>query len=440
MKTLNSEGSNPSIGPWILACDYCCWSSSDIGIDFNKPAYFNEQLAKILDDRARSKHIKGSDEGNKEAALLDDRPEALFAAVKKFTSSQISSASLTNPLMTPGGSYNYDSPSSLARIMSLYTGQGSYGKKNTSKSAPMRGSSDASEGLRVVDPVADTDAVRKLREQGFLGTSSIEQRSAQRYSPRFVEDVLPMPTRLITKRSKRCRTCRHILVKPEANPKSIRYRIRLIAIEKIPTMSLKPLQSTSSTTSSPAARPPADVDLASLPPLRPTQFLLILKNPLFDPVKITLATPTHTPGHFNHKVTILCPQFDIGANTDAWTEALVPSEADTKPSSKTLGTMSTKDAKGDNDGSRIAEAGKVWDKGRNWTTVVVEVVCAAIDEDFQGQEDEDVLEIPIFVRMEFEVEIEKEVVGGEAKGGGKEKRELAYWTVLGVGKVARVRK
>ena len=340
--------------------------------------------------------------------------------------------------MTPGGSYNYDSPSSLARIMSLYTGQGSYGKKSTSKSAPMRGSADASEGLRVVDPKTDLDTLRRLREQGFAGTTSIEQRSSQRYPPHFVDDLLPVPTRLVTKRSKRCRTCRHILVKPEAKVTSTRYRIRLIAVNYIPSMSLQPLQLPPSVTASPAGHPPPILEINALPPLKACQFLLTLKNPLFDPVKVTLATPTYTPGPFGHKVTILCPQFEIGANIDVWEEALGSRGTDGRRSSTMLSSGNLSTTKGEHEGARVAEAGKVWEMGRNRVTVVVEVTCAAIDGVSQGEEDADVLEIPVFVRMEYETDAEKDSAGGAGKEGGREKRELAYWTVIGVGRVAKL--
>ena len=437
INTLDSEG-NAVAGPWILACDYCRWSTLDIDMQFNKPAYLNDQIAKFLDEKARSKQEAQDVHGKQEVAVTDDRPDAAFGALKKFASSQIASASSTNPLMTPGGSYNYDSPSSLARIMSLYTGQGSYGKKNTSKSAPMRGSADASEGLRVMDSSANMNAVQKLRERGFAGTTSIEQRCAQRHPSHFVDDLLPVPTRLVTKRSKRCRTCRHILVKPEAKVTSIRYRIRLIAVNYIPTMCLNILQASFSATASPAANPPSTVESNALPPFKATQFLLTLKNPLFDPVNVTLATPTHTPGSFNHKVTILCPQFDIGANTDAWDEALTASENDTKRSSKFLGSSNIDNAKTENEGTKVAEAGKVWEKGRNWATVVVEVTCAAVDAEKHGQEDDDLLEIPVFVRVDYEADTEKDVGSGEEKVG-REKRELAYWTVIGAGRVARQR-
>lgn len=87
----------------------------------------------------------------------------------------------------------------------------------------------------------------------------------------------------------------------------------------------------------------------------------------------------------------------------------------------------------------MAEAGKVWEKGRNWTSVVVEVGIVDVHADDAdvgkewGDEDEDVLEIPVFVRVEWEAEVEEK--GTE---GGKEKRELAYWVVIGVGRIGRV--
>lgn len=90
---------------------------------------------------------------------------------------------------------------------------------------------------------------------------------------------------------------------------------------------------------------------------------------------------------------------------------------------------------------KVAEAGKVWEKGRNWTTVVVEVVCQDVNVEEAG-EGEDVLEIPVFLRMEWEgdtMEREEEGVGGSLKGEERrEKRELAFWVVVGVGKVGRL--
>ena len=327
-----------------------------------------------------------------------------------------------NPLMSPTGDINYNSPSSLQRIMALYTNQIPYGKTSKTKPSVMRESVDASEGLLQIDSNADMEAIERLQKQGFGCTTNAEQRSEQVHGARFLSDLKPVPTLLRTKRSRRCRTCRHILVKPDQKVTSTRYRIKLVALDHVPSMTLKPL----------AAPSAPNYDFTALPPSRPLQLLLTLKNPMFDAVKVTLATPAQTSGRFASRVTILCPQFEIGKNTDVWDEAL----GDSKRSSRLMGKAARPEESTE---GKVAEAGKIWEKGRNWTTVVLEVVCARIEvSDEELEEDEDVLEIPLFVRLEYEAD-----TSGEAGGSGagekekKEKRELAYWTVLGVGKIAR---
>ena len=358
-------------------------------------------------------------------SMLDQDPELAFGSVRSFYSSQLSASNPADPLLTPSGGFNYSSPSSLARIMSLYTGR-SFGKKGTGTTRLMRESADVSEGLNVTDLTCDDEAIRRLRVEGWTGTASVAQQAAQRHPPMFADDLRPMGPLLRTKRSKRCRACRHLLVRPEQKVQSTRFRIRLVALNYIPTMSLKPLQP------SPSTGLPC-IDLKAIPPLRPSQFLLTLKNPLFDVVKITLATPVQTPGRHSHKVTVLCPDFDIGSNVDQWDEAL--GDEKSRRSSKLYNTSKVEYAGGDS--GRVAEAGKVWDKGRNWTTVVVEVVCANIAEGEDLAEDEDVLEIPMFVRMEWEADLEREGKD-EARNEKKEKRELAYWVAVGVGRVGKL--
>ena len=99
-----------------------------------------------------------------------------------------------------------------------------------------------------------------------------------------------------------------------------------------------------------------------------------------------------------------------------------------------------------------AEAGKIWERGRNWVSTVVEVVPASLRLDTLGlmkkgdegvgtgplKADEDVLEIPMFVRVEWEADAANVDVG-TAPGRDKEareKRELAYWCVLGIGRIS----
>ncbi|MCJ1481489.1 hypothetical protein MMC06_001648 [Schaereria dolodes] len=422
------EGCGTTAGPWILACEHCDWTSLDIDIQFEKPNNIYGQLAKLRQSQTSqmlSSRLNGKGE-QVEDRLVQDL-DARFGSLKSFYSSQLQRSSSSNPLMTPSGEISHSSPSSLARIMSLYTGLGSYGKKATDKSDIMRESVDPAEGLRVIDTPSEEAVIRKLRDEAWAATTSVSQQGEQPYYPRFLGDVKPVATLLCTKRSKRCRTCRHILVKPEAKVQSTRFRIKLVAANYVPSVVIRPLE----------ISPPTSVPntaLSVLPSMKASQFLLTLKNPMFDPVRITLATPSLTPGRFKSKVTILCPQFEIGANTDLFDEALSGGDG------KSRGTKSSK-TKGETAGNegKVAEAGKVWDKGRNWTTIVVEVVCAAIDvEDEDLEEDEDVLELPVFVRVEYEADAAGDDGGVSAEKDKREKRELAYWCVLGVGKIARL--
>ena len=413
--------------PWILSCGYCNWSSLDIGWQFETNKNLHQQIAKFKNNGGPPSETEPPPPSG---SAVDDDPDAAFSSIRSFYSTQLTASNPADPLLTPSGSYNYSSPSSLARIMSLYTGR-SFGKKDTGKASVMRESGNVSEGLNISDPTSDDKAIRKLRTEGWTGTTSVAQRAEQPRLPLFADDLRPMGPLLYTKRSKRCRACRHLLVRPEQKVQSTRYRIRLVALNYIPTMSLKPLHP------SPSSGHPL-IDFKALSPLRPIQFLLTLRNPLFDTVKITLATPVQTPGRYSHRVTVLCPEFDIGSNIDQWDEAL--GDERSRRSSKLFSSSKVEYAGGE--GGRVAEAGKVWEKGRNWTSVVVEVVCANIAEqspDDELEEDEDVLEIPIFVRMEWEADLEREGKDDEGRSGEKrEKRELAYWTVVGVGRVGKL--
>ncbi|KAE8451971.1 hypothetical protein EG329_002135 [Mollisiaceae sp. DMI_Dod_QoI] len=445
-------------GPFVLNCGYCSWSSKEIGIQFEKPNGIFGQLAKIKnggepiltakerrkDREERKRDFSSPPEIREETPEIELPREPLdpnekldaesqFSNLKAFYQSQLAEASPVSALGFTGD-YGYGSPGALSRIMGLYTGSTAFDKKIKNKSGTMREAQDALEGLQLA--ASDEEALTKLHTQGWHSTSSAAQRAEfPNTDAQFITDLRPVAYLLRTKRSKRCRTCRHILSKPESKVQTTRFRIRLVALNYIPSISLKPLQPSSSASS-------------LLQPMRPVQFLLTFKNPLFDSVKVTLATPAKTPGRFASKVTVLCPQFEVGANTDAWEEAL-------REGGNRNSTGEKRRTKAEaSEGQHQAEAGKVWEKGRNWVSVVVEVVPASLQvggpeflkseelrsDDGPVREDEDVCEIPVFVRVEWEADPahdEGSGLGGSKEKDVKEKRELAYWCVLGVGKIAR---
>ncbi|KAJ5577607.1 uncharacterized protein N7459_006571 [Penicillium hispanicum] len=478
----NVTGNGNQQGPWVLSCGYCLWTTLDIGIKFDKPTNIRSQLQKMTDVTAqpgfdtRSRQASrtfgdlksplstfasideqsNTREDDEQSSTTKDEAanttplnaEAQFAALKSFYRTQISetSSSASDPL---GSELGFSSPGALNRLMSLYASSsrlsGLYGgnKKPKSKPPVMREALTASEGLRLAPESGETAVIERLASPdcGWDGVASLDQRAEQSPDVRFVDDLLPLPVLLRTKRAKRCKSCKHILVKPETKPQSTRFRIRLIALSYIPLPTLRPLALPASS----AVAAPAP-DLTSLPPLRPIHVLLTLKNHMFDPVRITLATPSVTPGRVASKVTVLCPQFDIGANSDVWDEALQGASAPVTSDPRLPGLRGAE---------KVPEAGKVWDKGRNWTTVVLEVVPGTLpgsqaeggdqatrEERAAGaaQPDEDVLEIPVFVHMEWDAEaqLEQQNVGKASKPDDLVARELAYWMVLGVGRIQAV--
>lgn len=438
------------------------WTTLDIGIKFDKPTNIRAQLTSLTNGQSRSPpEVKSplsnltspddvttpasQDEMLAGAAFSEEKPatvdpESRFSALKSFYRNQITetSASPTDPLIGPELGGFYSSPSALNRIMSLYTAgignlHGTGSKKPKSKPPVMREALTAAEGLHIPDPNTEQSIIQKMASPdcGWDGLASVEQKVSQPPSTRFVDELRPLPVLLRTKRSKRCKACKHILVKPEFKPQSTRFRIRLIALSYIPLTTMRPLPPF------PATSPP--VNLNALEPRRPVQLLITLKNHMFDPIRVTLATPSVTPGRVASRVTMLCPQFEVGANSDVWDEALASSGAQ-DPRSSRSGL------------DKVAEAGKIWDRGRNWTTVAMEVVPGSLpglatggggeDDGIGIEDDEDVLEIPVFVRVEWETEggTEELAIRPDTRRQQEAemvKRELAYWMVLGIGRIKR---
>lgn len=420
----------PPSGPWILACSYCNWNSSEIGVKFDKPQGIFAQLSRLRHGEDHTKHASSGDISPKKFDAAPETNKARFAAMKNFYNAQ-NNTNPTSSGLAGIGDYGFNSPGALSRIMNLYSGNNvGGGLKTKPKSNVMRDADSANEGFRLCN-LDESAAVSKLRRDGWDGTVTGDQAKSQvEEGARFADELWPMPYLLRTKRSKRCPACRHIISKPESKVGNTRWRMRLIANNNIPSVAIKPLNHPG----------------LLLEPLRPVQYLLTFKNPIFEEIKVTLATPATTPGRFASKVTVLCPQFTIDANTDTdmyLDDVLKDGEKGGRQRRGTEGTM------------HQAEAGKIWERGRNWVSIVVEVVPASLrieeppallrkegdpEPDLSPlKEDEDVLEIPMFVRLEWEGDVSQDQVGTTAgkEKDTREKRELAYWCAIGIGRISQ---
>ncbi|GAP88477.1 putative dynactin p62 family protein [Rosellinia necatrix] len=448
---LSADNAAPSPtyqNPWVLTCSYCYWNSSEIGVKFDKPQGIFGQLQKLRYGEEQSKHVVSGDTSPIKLDAVPETDKARFAALKSFYGSQTVSANPSAGLAGLGD-YGLNSPGALTRIMSIYSGSNISGLKQKNKPAVMREADSAKEGFRPSD-LDESAAISRLRRDGWDGTATGDQVRAQvEEGAQFASQLWPIPYLLRTKRSKRCPACRHIISKPESKVTNTRWRMRLVANNYIPSIFIRPLHhhhhhqaaATTTTTTTAAAgsgRP--------LTPAQPAQFILTFRNPLFDSVKVTLAAPATTPGRFASRVTVLCPEFQIDANPDNdmyLDDVLRDGDAD-RDRQRQRG-----------ESIHQAEAGKVWERGRNWVSIVVEVVPASLrpgpppalfrregdPEPDLGplREDEDVLEIPMFVRLEWESEATQDQVGAAAsrEKDVREKRELAYWCALGIGRISQ---
>lgn len=432
------------------------WTTLDIGITFKKPTNIRGQLDRVANGGKPKQPSKAdSADPSRKSSLarepfspndvsadtnpLEEEGDsanldtiARFNALRSFYKDQITASSTDQG----GLSSSYldlasSSPASLSRLIDRYSNIGKPStKKSRQKPHIMREALSRREGLQVSSnshPLSHTDYIEtpSPSQLAFQHPSDLGNPSAT-----SVSELRPMPTLLRTKRSKRCAECKHILVKPEFKPTSTRYRIKLIALTYIPFITLRPLPVTG------GLHPPGTDGTSDmvLDPGKPSQWIVTLRNPLFDNVNVTLASPSVTPGRHGHKITILCPQFEIGKNGDVWDDAI------NNPLNKSIANKETTSS-----GEQIA--GKLYDQGRNWISVVIEIVPALIVREVGRvmEEDEDVIEVPIRVRLEWTV---SEEGGDEAEKKKSEKaleeageqddgrRELAYWMVLGVGRVA----
>ena len=295
----------------------------------------------------------------------------------------------------------------------------------------MREAVNESEGLYTISTkdeheTTDDDLIGQMAKAGWSGiTNSTQRLHQQNHQPHLTRDVLPIPTVLRSHRAKRCRTCKHNLVRPSnirlasssSSSSSNRYRIRTVASSYIPRLRVVPLVNPppptpstpltfSTSTSSPNVPISATTPISPQPPLlspgKPTHYLLTFSNPLYNPVRVTLATPRLTLGATASRVTILCPSFELPANRDIWTNSAT-SISSTVSLSRKQGLVP---AGRDHDpAAQAPEAGKVWSTKKNATTVVLEIVPGVVDEaEAEAAGSGNVLQISLFVRLEYDVQ------------------------------------
>jgi len=125
-----------------------------------------------------------------------------------------------------------------SRYSSLLSGKGSFKARQSSRSLysrirpPSREANEKPLEYTQTKSLEDEAMlVERLQTMTTLeDTTTMLQRTKQPSRPRWESELWPISMQLRAKRSKRCRACRHILVKPENKPTSTRFRIKMLAL------------------------------------------------------------------------------------------------------------------------------------------------------------------------------------------------------------------
>ncbi|MBW0517710.1 hypothetical protein O181_057425 [Austropuccinia psidii MF-1] len=376
-----------SIGepPYFLYCTFCRWDSKEVGISFEKPTFLAQQLQQaessppeLLEFERLKEHFElflksqnalspspstqphragGGPSTSSSAqlaaslALSKEVPNltkygtqlGLSSSAFKIRSHHSLLGSSTSMLPTnlnPDGTWRED----LAPYQALFP----YGPKKQA-SAPESEQNQTRLRGNHFDPVRRDDLTVEemvpLEKRWNEVWENVER----------VNDLKPVRVPLRSKRTKRCPTCEHILIKPEQKAQSIRFKIKLIASNYLPLIDLqrkrlatpsKYLVADRLTSGVSAARKSAAASRAGtsvgnnpllgrsgevpdevIRPDREYQFELTFVNPLYEPINVRLSIPPPKPISSNldgvapqlpYTVRLLASEFTIAAFAEVW--------------------------------------------------------------------------------------------------------------------------
>ncbi|KAF0367595.1 dynactin p62 [Gigaspora margarita] len=264
----NSSTSTTSGAPYYLSCGVCRWDSQEIGMTFEKATGLALQLQKTEDERPDVKEFDH----------LKDHFEKHL---------RLSAPSTTLP-------------SSLLSIPGISSFSNRYGGGGFTH--PQQKSDDVAKYNNTIKIENDDNLVHDLVQLKDVNqittlTQRMNQLSDQPYK---VERLQPQRIHLRTKRVKRCRSCRHILIKPEQKAQATRFKIKLVALNHIPKLTI-----------------------TSLPKLflnQSTEIILKFSNPLYEEIIVDLALKkdetTETTEYA--KIKLLAPHFNITPYNEVW--------------------------------------------------------------------------------------------------------------------------
>ncbi|KAI0248601.1 dynactin p62 family-domain-containing protein [Lactifluus subvellereus] len=273
--------------PFYLYCNYCRWDSAEVDITFEKPTGLAAQLQKFEDSAPDSLEFERLKE-HFEPFLRASSSSGLTG----HSHAAHSHTSHVNPITAAASSALARDIPGVGKYTPAPRGRRDKGTRDEIAEYRSR------VGVAGTKDAANVDFIRRLEE--VTQVAALNQRWANSWTTTLrSSDLKPLRIPLHSKKTKRCPTCRHILIKPEQKPQSVRFKIKLVAANYLPAMAVSFPPSQDPARQRAAGSRQADVEDSSgasgLHAGGTYPFQLALTNPLYDPIQVRLAVQRPVP-------------------------------------------------------------------------------------------------------------------------------------------------
>ncbi|KAK9694202.1 hypothetical protein K7432_013528 [Basidiobolus ranarum] len=333
---------------YYLHCGVCRWSSKEIEMTFERPTGLAMQLQKTEDEQPDVQEFDN----------LKQHFERFFRA--------------NNPPSLPPSLLSIPGVSGFTKTsMLLHTQQ----QQQQQEVTPYKSDvvvADDKDLIEELINMTDSSEITTLEQR-------LKQLNTQSYR---TTGLYPQRIHLRTKRSKRCKSCRHILIKPDQKAQATRFKIKFTAMLYVPIINI--------------------VNQPYLEIGKPTQVILKFTNPLEQEMEIILATSQVTKDN-QAQISVLAPQFKVYPYADML-------EFDEEERRRRLVSETNNSTIG------------IHERKLNTTSIIIEVVPQAEVKNFM---------FPMLVTYSYTLKSDSE--DGESETLTKKK--YSFWTIIGLGSV-----
>jgi dynactin 4 len=309
--------------PFFLYCSFCRWDSAEVDITFEKPTglagesrphvYILVSHQLCLSIAAQLQKFEDSAPESLEFERLKEHFEPFLRASSSSASlSSHSHAAHSHPPVSP---IKAAASSALARDIpgvAKYTpaprGRRDKGARDDISEYRSRVEVGGTKDGANVDFMRRLEEVSQVAALGQRWANSWTTTLHSRYAPLLTmwcafitvhSELKPLRIPLHSKKTKRCLTCRHILIKPEQKAQSVRFKIKLVAANYIPALTVAFPSSPDGARQRGAGTKQAPVEdkngASGLHAGGTFPFHLALTNPLYDPIHVRLAVQRQVP-------------------------------------------------------------------------------------------------------------------------------------------------